>query len=81
MSERIHKRTNKVREIGNSLGFTVKSFYLELAGMKEKDRQVTEAIINGEHGIFIGYWIPGEQPKEINEAELEKLKELNGGEN
>ena len=79
MSEILHKRKNKVIEIGNSLGFRTKSFYLELAGMKQKDTEVTEAVIHGKHGILIGYWLPGNQPQQITDAELEKLKQLNGG--
>lgn len=78
MSNILHKRQNKVVEIGNSKGFRVKNFYLELAGMNEKDTKVTEAVINGEHGIFIGYWLPSDQPKEIEDVDLEKLQKLNG---
>lgn len=78
MTKILHKRTTKVAEIGNSLGFRVKKFYLKLAGMAQKDTEVIEAIIQSRHGIFIGHWIPGEQPDTINNADLEKLKELNG---
>lgn len=78
MSNILHKRKNKVIDIGNSKGFRVKQFYLELAGMNQKDKQVTEAVINGEHGVFIGYWLPNDQPKEIEDADLEKLQSLNG---
>jgi len=80
MSNILHKRTNKVIEIGNSKGFRVKQFYLELAGMNQKDTEVTEAVINGQHGVFIGYWLPNDQPNSIEDADLEKLQELNGEE-
>jgi len=80
MSNILHKRDNKVIEIGNSLGFRVKKFYLELAGMNQKNTEVKEAVINGEHGIFIGYWLPNDQPKEIENADIQKLQEINGGE-
>lgn len=78
MTEILHKRTTKIAEIGNSLGVRIKKFYLELAGMNQKDQEVTEAIIKSQHGIFIGHWIPGDQPNTITDAELEKLQELNG---
>jgi len=77
MSNILHKRTNKVIEIGNSKGFRVKQFYLELAGMNQKNTEVTEAVINGQHGVFIGYWLPNDQPNSIEDADLEKLQELN----
>lgn len=77
MSEILHKRQTKVVKIGNSLGFRVKKFYLKLAGMAEKDKQATEAIIKGKHGIFIGHWIPQDQPEinDINQKQLQKLLE------
>lgn len=81
MSEILHKRPNKVVEIGNSKGFRVKKAYLELAGMEDKNTEVTEAVIHGQHGIFIGYWLPGDQPDQISDADLEKLKQLNGDKN
>jgi len=77
MSQILDERKNKVIEIGNSLGFRVKKFYLELAGMAEKNTQVTESIIIGEHGIFIGHWLPNEQPQTVKDQDLEKLKDIN----
>lgn len=81
MSERIARRTNKVIEIGNSKGFRTKKSYLKIAGMEEKGTEVKEALINGQHGIFIAYYIPGEQPQleQIPEEELEKIIDQKAG--
>lgn len=76
MTEILHNRSTKVVEIGNSLGFRIKKFYLELAGMAEKDTEVIEAVIKSRHGIFIGHWLPGEQPDTIDDSNLEKLQRL-----
>lgn len=46
--------------------------------MDKKNTKVKEAVINGQHGIFIGHWLPKEQPAQITNSDLQKLKELNG---
>lgn len=79
MANILHKNKSKVIDIGNSKGFRVNKFYLELAGMYQKDKEIVEAVIHGKHGIFIGHWLPETQPDDITDAELEKLKQLNGG--
>lgn len=77
MSQILDQRHNKVIQIGNSLGFRVKKFYLELAGMAQKNTEVKESVIIGQHGIFIGHWLPNKQPQTVKDKDLEKLKQLN----
>jgi len=76
MSEILHSSTTKISKWGNSLGVRIKKFYLELAGMDKEQLEVTQAVIKGQHGIFIAHYLQGEQPTEIKEADLEKLKTL-----
>jgi len=82
MADILDSRQNKVIKIGNSLGFRVKKFYLELAGMAEKDQEVTEALIRSKHGIFVGHYLPKEQPdlEDIPGEKLEKILENKQGE-
>lgn len=80
MSEILHKRTTNIGQWGNSLGTRIKQLYAEMAGMAEKDTEITQAIIKGQHGLYIAMWIPEDQPQKITEADLEKLQQLNGGE-
>jgi len=75
MSEILHSDTTNIGKWGNSLGIRLKQIYAELAGIKEKDTQVEQAVIQGQHGIFIGIWLEDEQPdlEEIPEEKLQKI--------
>lgn len=77
MSEILHKRTTNIGQWGNSLGTRIKQLYAEMAGMAEKDTEITQAIIKGEHGLYIGMWIPQDQPQleDLDEQQLQKLME------
>ena len=79
MAEKLHQDTTTVGEWGNSLGLRIKKIYADLAGI-EKETEVTQAVMKGKHGIFIGIWLPEEQPESINDANLEEIKSLNGDE-
>lgn len=77
MSEILHTDTTKISKWGNSLGIRIKQIYTELAGMDKENTEITQAVIQGKHGIYIAHWLPEEQPqlKDIPEEKLEKLLE------
>lgn len=77
MSEILHQSKTNIGQWGNSLGVRIKKIYAELAGMNQKNKEVTQAVIKGQHGIFIAHWIPEDQPdlQDINQEKLEKLLE------
>lgn len=81
MSEILHSHTTKLNKWGNSLGIRIKQIYAELAGIDKKDTEVQQAVIQGQHGIFIGIWLQEEQPdlEDIEEEKLEKILENKQG--
>jgi antitoxin component of MazEF toxin-antitoxin module len=75
MSKILHQDTTNIGKWGNSLGIRIKQIYAELAGINEKDTEVKQAVIQGQHGIFIGIWLPEEQP-DIQDFSQEKIQEI-----
>lgn len=75
MSKILHSDTTTIGKWGNSLGVRLKQFYAELSGMDNKDTEIKQAVIQGQHGIFIGLWLQGEQPQ-LEDIPEQKLQEL-----
>lgn len=80
MVDILHTKTAKVKDYSGTTMITVYQDFQKATGL-EPGTEIEVGILEGKHGIFLGAWVKGEQPKsETIEEHFEKLNEENSDE-
>lgn len=75
MTNLLDTNSQSIVGIGNSKGVIIPKTYRRIAGMESEGTDVKVALIRSKYGIFVGTFLPGEQP-DLDEVEEELLEEL-----